>query len=151
MATKKIYLTNLKKKRFCNVLGREYIGSKKIRTIGQAVRPVEALKTDRQTDKWWQNERERDYFSKLQVQTADDWWWQNDADKITADDDNITTDDDKMRADDDNITVNDEELIADDAMMRATDVIGPNAHEKLTKREIRSSSSRFKHCSESLI
>ena len=51
MATKKIYLTNLKKKRFCNVLGREYIGSKKIRTIGQAVRPVEALKTDRQTDK----------------------------------------------------------------------------------------------------
>ena len=102
--------------------------------------------------------RERDYFSKLQVQTADDEKMRADDDKmraaddkITADDDNITTDDDKMRADDDNITVNDEELIADDAMMRATDVIGPNAHEKLTKREIRSSSSRFKHCSESLI
>ena len=63
----------------------------------------------------------------------------------------MRADDDKMRAADDKITVNDDKLRADDAMMRAADVIGPNSHEKLTKREIRSSSSRFKHCSESLI
>ena len=30
-------------------------------------------------------------------------------------------------------------------------IICPNSHEKLTKIEIRSSSSRFKHCSELLI
>ena len=32
-----------------------------------------------------------------------------------------------------------------------TGLIGPNSHEKLTKSEIRPSSSRFEHCSESLI
>ena len=90
--------------------------------------------------------------------TADDDKITTDDDKITAgddkmraDDDKINAADDKMRADDDKITVNDDKLRADDAMLRAADVIGPNSHQKLTKREIRSNSSRFKHCSESLI
>ena len=70
---------------------------------------------------------------------------------MRADDDKINADDDKMRAADDKITVNDDKLRADDVMMRAADVIGPNSHAKLTKRKNKSSSSRFKHCSESLI